>query len=207
MRARSCNDVDHGVSELGQVIRFSAAYKMAIHDDRSVFPNGAGVDEVVFNTWRTGYPYTRVNACRDREPSTMADRRHTFLLFGKFCNQSLYHSQTSKSIRHEAAWQKDRIKVGRVYVINFHIGFARITVFSRIDSQSLLARNNKLCAGFDQAKLGVPQLEVFINIPHKREDSLSKERFRYLNCQLMDSFLPLSDLSRDVPSYPSLYEV
>ena len=122
----------------------------------------------------------------------MADRSHAFLLFSKFENQPFYDRQSPKPVWHKATWQEDGVKVSRACLIDSDIRFARITVFPGVHGRSLFAGNNKRGASFDQPKLGIPQLEIFIDISDKCEDSLSKERLWQLYCQLQGSFLPLT---------------
>lgn len=137
----------------------------------------------------------------------MADRSHAFFLFSEFRNQPFYDRQSPKPVWHKATWQEDGVKVGRAYRIDAHIRFARITVLSGVNGRSLFAGNNKRGARFDQSKLGIPQLEVFIDISDKSEDSLSKERFWQLYCQMQGSFLPLTAGGKSRFPFSILYEV
>ena len=42
------------LAEVRQIIWFSAAYEVAIHDHRGILPNRPGVHQIVLDAWRSG---------------------------------------------------------------------------------------------------------------------------------------------------------
>ena len=70
-----CHHLQNPPAEIGQIVRFAAANKVPIDDHGRIFPDGAAIDEIVFNAGRAGDAYAAVDASRDRHPATMTDGR------------------------------------------------------------------------------------------------------------------------------------
>ena len=70
--------IDHGFGKPGQIVRFAARDKVPIDDHRGIDPQSPGVDQIIFDTERSGRPHPPIDICGDRQPTPMADRRDAF---------------------------------------------------------------------------------------------------------------------------------
>ena len=73
-----CENLEHPLAKIRQVIRLAAGNEMSVNDDSLVFPNCACVDQVVLNSWRTCHFDALVYAGRDGNPAAMTNGRDKF---------------------------------------------------------------------------------------------------------------------------------
>jgi len=169
--------IDYGFGKPGQIVGFAARDKMPIDDHRGIDPQSSGVDKIIFDTERSGRPHPPIDICRDRQPTPVADRRDALFGVREVADKFLDFIEASQAVGHETSGEQNGVKIRFVHIRNGCIGCARIAVFSRIDFVGSLAGDDHLGPIFDQPKLRVPKLQVFVDVANESQNASAGEFF------------------------------
>ena len=169
--------IDHGFGKPGQIVGLAARDKVPIDDHRGIDPQSPGVDKIIFDTERSGRPHPPVDICRDRQPTPMADRRDAFFGVREVSDKFLDLIEASQAVGHETSGEQNGVKIRFVHIRNGCIGCARVAVFTRIDFVGSLAGDDHLGPLFDQPKLRVPKLQVFVDVANESQNAFAGEFF------------------------------
>src|SRR4029079_12422709 len=71
-------DCEDRATKIGQIVTLAAGNKMAIYHNRRIFPNGAGVDEIILDAEGTGDAHATIDDGRNWNPAPMANRGPEF---------------------------------------------------------------------------------------------------------------------------------
>ena len=97
-----------------------------------VFPHRPGIHEIVLDTRRTGHLDPRINSGRNRNPSSMTDRRHQLAGLGERANERSTWGSSANFIGHPAAWTDDSVKIARFHVGDRRVAGAGIAVLAAV---------------------------------------------------------------------------
>lgn len=148
---------------------------VSVDDHGGILEKGTRVHQVVFNPRRSGDPDAPVNARRDRNPTAMTNRRDRFSGRVEFLNESQDVGITPQFIRHEPAWDEQRVEIGLFHVRDRGVTDTGITELAVVVFARRGARDDDVRAGFDQTEFGVPKLEILVNLADKGEHALARE--------------------------------
>ena len=144
------HDLDDGPAEIGEIVGLAAGDEVAVDDDRSILPDGAGIDEVVFDAGRARDADAAVNAGRDRNPAAVADRGDEFFGFGELAHETFYFFVAAKFIGHEAAGDHDAVEVVALHEGDRSIRATRVAVLAAIDGFALRASDGDVGTGLGE---------------------------------------------------------
>src|SRR5450756_507483 len=101
----------HRRAERREVARRAAGNQVAVHDDRLVHPDAAGVFQIVLDAKRTGDAPAFENFCGNRNPAAVADEGDEFALLEKFARERQHLRVATQFVRHETARHEQAAKI------------------------------------------------------------------------------------------------
>jgi hypothetical protein len=149
---------------------------MAIDDDRSVFIQPAGVDEVVLDPGRAGDADPAINPSGNRDPSAVADRRDRLARRVEVANEFQHLRVTSELVGHKTPGDDERVEVGRIDLVDRHIRSAGVTVLPHVLRLPLWPGQRRRSPLLFEPQFRVPQLEVLVDLSGKDQDAFAEER-------------------------------
>src|ERR1035437_4058072 len=122
----------HRRAERREVARRAAGNQIAVHHDRFVDPNAAGVFQIVLDAKRTGDAPAFENFGGDWNPTAVTDERDELALLKKFTRERPHLGVAPQFVRHETAGHEQSAKIFTVRVLQKQIRRGGITVLAGV---------------------------------------------------------------------------
>ena len=163
----------HGLHKSWQILRPTAGNHIPIHHNGFIHPNGTGVDKVILNAGCRGHCIPLAHARRSGHPPSVTNMRHQFSRLHKLPSQFLDLIKPTQLIGGESAGKDHPIKIPLLHVLDRRIARAGVSVLARINGPRFGCRNHHFRSRFFKPQLGVPQLQILIDIFNKNKITLA----------------------------------
>ena len=167
---------DQGSAKRGQIIGASTGDVVTVDDHFGVFIDRPCVHQVVLDPRRSGDFHVAVDTCGNRYPATVANRGDRLLRCIKRFHQIEHDRVTTKLVGHETTGNDQSLEIGFVHLVQRGIARARVTVLAVVVGVGFWPGDRHRSAGLFHTKLGIPQLEVFIDFANDDQHSLIGQR-------------------------------
>src|SRR5207302_7074339 len=135
-----------------------AADKVPVDHDRCVLPNAARIDQVIFDSRRTGHSHAAIDAGRYRYPASVANGGNQLAGFVEIADELQHVAIAPQLVGHETAGHHDAVEIRSSHAGDRGIGHARVAVFTCIFAFGLFAGDDDRRPGLDEPQLAIPQL-------------------------------------------------
>ena len=101
----------------------------------------------------------------------MANGRHQLARRGRLTDERKHLRFATQPVGHESAGQDHALEIGRTHVGNRRLGPAGITMLAAVNVARAGPGDDNLGPGLDQPQLGVPKLQVLVDVLDKGQDA------------------------------------
>src|SRR5476649_339996 len=117
----------HRLAKGSEVARRAAGNQVAVHDDRLIYPNAAGVLQIVLDAERAGDAFAFQDFRRGRNPAAMTDEGDEFVLLEKLARERKHLGVAPQFVRHKTARHEQSAEIPAVRILQKQIRLRRIT--------------------------------------------------------------------------------